>query len=221
MRKGGGSNVAPEGEGVRPINAERPHRAEAVRRTTGYVPRPATDRSHDLHPAATNGPVARDSANLASEVANGPRHARPRWLGRYQLALLAIDLMTATLAGVAAAVFRFGADTEAAPHIVILSIVSLPVAWGLAAAGNGAYERRYVGVGTEEFSRIVRAFLHLTATATFLFYAADLPVARGFVFPALVLALVLDLLGRYAARKWLHRRRVAGASLTSVLAVGG
>ncbi|MDQ2797914.1 MAG: sugar transferase, partial [Actinomycetota bacterium] len=64
-------------------------------------------------------------------------------------------------------------------------------------------------------------FLHLTVGMAFLFYAANVSVARGFVFPALVLALLLDLVGRYAARKFLHRRRRNGASMTAVIAIGG
>jgi exopolysaccharide biosynthesis polyprenyl glycosylphosphotransferase len=47
---------------------------------------------------------------------------------------------------------------------------------------------------------------------------ADL--ARGFVLVALPLALCLNLLARYAARKWLHAQREAGRAMKSVLLVG-
>jgi exopolysaccharide biosynthesis polyprenyl glycosylphosphotransferase len=55
----------------------------------------------------------------------------------------------------------------------------------------------------------------------FVAYAAKAESARAVVLAALPLTLAFDLIGRYAARKWLHRRRARGQSMTSVLAVGG
>ncbi len=78
----------------------------------------------------------------------------------------------------------------------------------------------FIGAGQAEFDRIMRAFLHLTALVALGSYASHVDIARGFVVVALPLALVIDMVGRYAARKYLHRQRVRGRAMTSMLLVG-
>jgi exopolysaccharide biosynthesis polyprenyl glycosylphosphotransferase len=146
----------------------------------------------------------------------------PSWLGGYQTLLVGIDLVAAVLAGLAAFALRFGPSAVGGTAALDLTFAAfMPIAWATMIAANRAYERRFVGVGSAEFERVFRAFLHLTVVTAFVLYAANAPVARGFVFPALGFALIFDLAGRYAARKALHRRRRRGASMTSVIAIGG
>lgn len=156
-------------------------------------------------------------------LATTTRSARPiLWLCRYQLLLVGIDLGAGALAALSAYLLRFGgAPPGGAGWIDVAFGAVLPFAWVVATASNKAYERRFVGVGNAEFERVFRAFLHLTLATVLVFYTADAPVARGLAFPALGLALALDLAGRYGARKALHRRRRRGESMTSVIAVGG
>jgi exopolysaccharide biosynthesis polyprenyl glycosylphosphotransferase len=135
--------------------------------------------------------------------------------------LVAIDVVAASLAALVAFALRFNAPSVDGVRLDITFGLLLPLAWVLAVMGNGAYERRFVGVGNAEFERVFRAFLHLTVVTVFVFYAADAPVARGYAFPALGFALLFDLASRYAARKWLHRRRQHGRSMSSVVAIGG
>jgi exopolysaccharide biosynthesis polyprenyl glycosylphosphotransferase len=158
-----------------------------------------------------------------TSIGTNPASASPRpaWLGRYQALLVTIDLVAGGLASLAAFLFRFGPHDGAEPALNLIFGLVLPMAWVAAIAANKAYERRFVGVGNAEFERVFRAFLHLIVVTVFIFYAADVRVARGYVFPALALALGLDLVGRYLARKWLHRMRRSGASMTSVIAIGG
>jgi exopolysaccharide biosynthesis polyprenyl glycosylphosphotransferase len=147
---------------------------------------------------------------------------RDAWLRTYQAILVLVDLLAATLAAVMGFVARFGtADASSGRAVDVAFGVSLPVAWVAAVGFSRAYEGRFVGVGSAEFERVFRAFIHLTVATVFISYLTQAPVARGYVVAALPLALSLDLVGRYAARKWLHRRRINGQYLTSVLAVGG
>lgn len=145
-----------------------------------------------------------------------------RWLRRYQGSLVLIDAAAAALAGVLAYFARFGvADTSSGRFIDAAFAATMPLVWIGVVALNRAYEGRFVGVGTAEFERVFRAFLHLTALTAFVSFASKVQVARGFLLVALPLALAFDLIGRYGARKQLHGRRARGESLTSVLAVGG
>ncbi len=93
--------------------------------------------------------------------------------------------------------------------------------WLIVVTCNRAYESHFVGVGPAEFQRVFRAFLYLTVIVAFVAYATKAEIARGFVIVALPLTLLLTLLGRYALRKQLHRRRLQGWAMSKVIVVGG
>jgi exopolysaccharide biosynthesis polyprenyl glycosylphosphotransferase len=145
------------------------------------------------------------------------RRRQQRWTRSYVAALVGIDALAATAAAAAAYQARFGAE-EATGYLTLT--VLMPILWVGMVALLDCYEPRVLGIGSEEFQRIGRAFVAATAVLGFVSYAFKLEVARGYVILALPLALVLCLFGRYGARKWLHRRRMAGRYLHNVIAVG-
>ena len=149
--------------------------------------------------------------------------ARPdSWTHRYQLQLVAIDLVAASVAVAVAFAGRFGALPSVEGLAVDLAFaLAMPLGWIGVLALNRAYEGRVVGVGPTEFERVFRAFLHLSVLTGFVAYAFKQDVARGFIVVALPLALALDLAGRQAARASLRRRRARGEAMTPVLAIGG
>jgi exopolysaccharide biosynthesis polyprenyl glycosylphosphotransferase len=152
----------------------------------------------------------------------GPSPRRLHWSKGYRLALVVLDLLSALLASALAFQVRFGeADHGAAlgREYLVLSIV-LPLGWVVVAALNRAYDTRFVGFGAIEFQRIYLSFLHLTAAVAIVSYVTKADLARGFVMIALPATLVVDLIARYAARKWLHRRRWRGEALSSMVVVG-
>jgi exopolysaccharide biosynthesis polyprenyl glycosylphosphotransferase len=140
---------------------------------------------------------------------------------RYQTALVLIDLLAAGIAVGLASLLRFGMPHNGA-HLPMYAVVdvSIPLVWVAVVALNRAYEGRFVGVGAAEYDRLFKAFLYLTAIVAIGSYATHIEIARGFVVVALPAALVLDLVGRYGARKYLHRQRSRGKAMTSVLLVG-
>ncbi|MDQ2838631.1 MAG: sugar transferase [Actinomycetota bacterium] len=144
---------------------------------------------------------------------------RSTWLRRYRRGLVAIDLITAFVALSISYLIRFG-PTLAGHNTYAVLLILLPFAWVAVIAVNHGYEARFVGVGAAEFQRIFHSFLHLTALVSFASFVTHASLARGFVLVALPLALCLDGLGRYAARKWLHAQRAAGRAMKSVLIVG-
>lgn len=189
-------------------------------------------------PAATGtsarrvpGPAARfrpttvtDSAGLRSLPARPsgvtePAAHRSSWLRRYRRGLVAIDLLTATAAMLISFLIRFG-PAESGSRFDGALVALLPLAWVAVVAFNHGYEARFVGVGAAEFQRIFHSFLYLTALVSFASFVTRTEFARSFVLVALSLSLILDVLGRYAARKWLHAQRAAGRAMKSVLIVG-
>jgi exopolysaccharide biosynthesis polyprenyl glycosylphosphotransferase len=116
-----------------------------------------------------------------------------------------------------AAQLRFGNEVTSA--YVALSL-ALPVLWLMALWIAGAYDVRFIGTGSDEFRKILNAGVGLTAAVALVSYAVNLQLSRAYVLIALPSATLLDLVSRYVIRKRLHRRRLAGRCLLSVVAVG-
>ncbi|GLX98804.1 sugar transferase [Herbidospora sp. NBRC 101105] len=129
------------------------------------------------------------------------------------------DILCALLAGGVAVVVRFG---EVTPYVepYALSSAALPFLWVVVVGLSRAYEPRFAGVGSEEFRRVARAGVMLTAAVAVVAYATKIDVARGYVIIALPLMTVLTLLARYALRRRLHRKRARLQCMRRVIAVG-
>jgi exopolysaccharide biosynthesis polyprenyl glycosylphosphotransferase len=143
----------------------------------------------------------------------------PRWQHRYVLLCILVDSMVALVSGVAAYVGRFGIEDRWKPWYLAV-VAALPAVWVLAVALNRAYEPRFLGVGSEEFRRVARAGIALTAIVAFTAYATQIQVARLFVLISLPLVTLLTVASRYGLRQWLHRRRASGDFLHRVVVVG-
>jgi exopolysaccharide biosynthesis polyprenyl glycosylphosphotransferase len=144
---------------------------------------------------------------------------RRRWQRRYAQGLVLYDATVGVVAALAAYVLRF--SDASWQHAYLVASLVAPALWVASIALAGAYETRILGLGSEEFQRIFRAFIGLTATIGFISFALKLDVARGYIVLALPLATVLSFLGHYAARKRLHSQRAEGRHVQRVVAVGG
>ncbi len=137
---------------------------------------------------------------------------------RYYLRGAALADFTCVIAGVfAAAQLRFGNDVTAT--YIALSL-ALPVLWIGSIWLAGGYDVRFIGTGSDEFRKVLNAGVGLTAAIALFSYAVNLQLSRGYVLIALPTATVLDLFSRYAIRKRLHRQRLSGQCMLSVVAVG-
>jgi len=147
--------------------------------------------------------------------------SRRKWERSYVAATIAIDTSAALVAATAAYMGRFG-DHPASNYLwgYIALSASLPVLWLAAMWVARAYETRFLTVGYEEFRRVLIAAVAVIATVGTFSWATKAEVARGYVIIALPLATMLTLLGRYSARKFVHRRRRSGDFMSDVLLVG-
>ena len=141
------------------------------------------------------------------------------WASAYLRRAALADWTCALAAGALAARVRFGG--QAYLPITYLSLTcGLPVAWWMSVLLAGGYDTRFIGLGSDEFRRILSAAVNLTAVVAVVSYAAKLDLARGYMAIALPSATVMDLTARYLLRKRLHRRRVQGWCVRRVVAVG-
>ena len=141
------------------------------------------------------------------------------WARAYLWRAAVGDVACAVVAGVLAIQARFlSAGTQPAAYLIFTCV--LPLLWVGAVTLSGGYDSRFIGVGSDEFRRILNAAVSLTAAVAIASYAFKLNVARGYVALAMPSTALLDLTMRYWLRKHLHRMRDAGQCLRRVVVVG-
>lgn len=141
------------------------------------------------------------------------------WTSAYRRQLMTLDYCAALAAGWLAFQIRFR-DFDAQNSAYIWLGLALPVLWPAALELAGAYDDRFLGVGSDEFRRVVNAAVGLIALVAILSYAAKIEIAREYVVVALPSMTLFDLVGRYLLRKRLHRQRARGVCMRKVVVVG-
>ena len=145
----------------------------------------------------------------------------PPWEWRFLAVVIAVDLVAAVAASFAAVSVRSVTMIKVVgDHGRIGVVTTAAVLWFLACGAAKAYDRRVLGVGSEEFRRLLRATVWLTAALGFASYAWRVQLPRGFVVVLIPTLLVFSALGRYTARKQLHHLRRRGACARRTVVVG-
>src|SRR5450432_13149 len=155
-------------------------------------------------------------------VSTGPA-TRARWQRRYTIVLVALDAVLLFGGTTIAAVLRWGAPAGSIKvggldYYAIAALTA--VVWLVMLATTHSYDARQLGIGSEEFRRVADAAIRVTALVAFVTFVGKLPLSRGFVAMALPIGLGSTLVGRYAARRVLHRLRRKAHCLHRVLVVG-
>jgi exopolysaccharide biosynthesis polyprenyl glycosylphosphotransferase len=96
----------------------------------------------------------------------------------------------------------------------------LPLAWLVVLWGHGADDRRYLGLGTDEFKRVFRAAVTVTALVSFVVFSTNFSPSRFSIGLALLSGLVYVVAGRWLARRILVLVRGRGRAIHRVLLVG-
>jgi exopolysaccharide biosynthesis polyprenyl glycosylphosphotransferase len=159
---------------------------------------------------ASDQQALRDYAQLGEVVPT-----TPGWLKRYTAAVVGLDLLAALVAVLVAWSLK--------PEGPMWMLAVLTVGWVTALAMGRTYEHRFVGSGSEEYKRLFHAgVITLAALATYAYatVAASQPGLRGVVVYGLPLAMVLSLVGHWAARQTLHSLRTRGRCMQQVVVVG-
>ncbi|QFG24727.1 sugar transferase [Actinomadura sp. WMMB 499] len=162
-----------------------------------------------------------DKVPAESSIRQEEKYSPPQdWSARYRRIAGFLDFCSMLAAGVSAFLLRFpGVPKEWHTPYMVLT-VALPLVWVPVLMLCRAYQPRYIGVGYEEFHRVLRAGFVFMAGIAIIAYASKTDVARGYVVMAMPLGTLLAVLARYRLRKWLHRKRWHGQYMRRVVAVG-
>lgn len=145
---------------------------------------------------------------------------RRSWRAIYRLSLVAVDVAAASAATGVGLLVGMGPEGAPATGLTSTFALALPAIWVALLALSRLYELRHLGVGTEEFRRVGRAGVVLVAAAGTTAFVTDPPPASGFVLVALPLVVLLDVIGRYTARRVLQARRRRGRAVHRAIVVG-
>jgi exopolysaccharide biosynthesis polyprenyl glycosylphosphotransferase len=138
--------------------------------------------------------------------------------------LVLLDLVLLVAAFAVAHVVRFPGELPAGSigtgwtEVVVAPV--LIAAWMVLLSVFRTRDPRIIGVGGDEYRRLVTASLVAVASVAAVAYAVQADIARGYVAIAFPLGLVLLAIGRKGVRTALARRRLGGEGLQDVLLVG-
>jgi exopolysaccharide biosynthesis polyprenyl glycosylphosphotransferase len=154
----------------------------------------------------------------AEQVAAWQAGYQSSWEDGYLRKSMVADACCALAAGLLAFTIRF--DSHVGNRYYLAISVLLPALWLGVVGLAGGYDSRFIGVGPDEFRRVLNAGVFLTAAVAIVSYAAKADLARGYVVLALPPLTVFDLLARFGLRKWLHHQRRDGYCMRKVVVVG-
>jgi exopolysaccharide biosynthesis polyprenyl glycosylphosphotransferase len=135
--------------------------------------------------------------------------------------LFVVDAVVGMVAAFSALQVKFGSPERGVSYLTYAALtIIVPVAWILVLTLNHSYDTRFLFVGNDEYQRVLRSGLALTAAIAVGSYALDVTVARGYVVIAMPIAITLGVLTRYLQRKMIHREWAKGRCLRRVILVG-
>jgi exopolysaccharide biosynthesis polyprenyl glycosylphosphotransferase len=148
---------------------------------------------------------------------------RSTWYRLYSALLLVLDGAAIALASFTAITSlnqsRAGFEDQVGLFNLIAYLL-LPLGWVIVQWAHGCYDRRYLGGGTDEFKRVVRASWTMMAVVSFLALVLKADLSRLGVAVALVGGLIYVLAIRYGARKLLYLARNHGLATHRMLLLG-
>ena len=163
-----------------------------------------------------------DEVDFASvTTADSPR----AWVKAYLTRVSWSDALVVTVVVLAAQIFRFGSDDPLRPNggwglpATFVSI-ALILCWLGALRAFQSLDRRIVGAGPQEYSRVISACLSVFGVLAMLDLMFRLNIARGFLLVALPACTLGLLLNRWMWRKDLIRQRTKSQNLERLLVVG-
>ncbi len=145
-----------------------------------------------------------------------------RVMSPYRNRLIITDSIMISLAiGVGLLVSSRGSEWTINPTLAIYGTPgAIGFLWLALLVVRGSYDRRIIGLGTEEIHRAVSATLVLFAVIAGLSYLIRADISRSYAFVSLPLGLVLIGFSRFRWRQWLYRERKSGRFLSKIIVIG-
>lgn len=175
--------------------------------------------------ASTPDPAAGSVKNLL-EVATATEHLGRRWQESYRTRLLVVDTVVVVGAVALGQFGRFGlfataedATTVTLTRLTALSLI-LALCWLVALSLVDSRDVSLVGVGSEEYRRVVSATAGVFGAVAIVSLLLQEQISRGYLIIALPVGLVGLVLGRHLLRRNLIKRRNRGEFITRVVVLG-
>ncbi|SEV94207.1 Undecaprenyl-phosphate galactose phosphotransferase, WbaP/exopolysaccharide biosynthesis polyprenyl glycosylphosphotransferase [Austwickia chelonae] len=144
--------------------------------------------------------------------------ARNSWSRRYLKKLLVLDAVTGLLCSVAAALMRFNESYVQPAYYWIVPLVG--IVWVVALGMSNAYERRFLGVSSEEYRAVGRAVIGMLALLAVASFLLNWQLARAYVLALIPMLLFAGLITRQGMRHWLGKHRCTGQLMQRTIVVG-
>ncbi|WP_236966523.1 sugar transferase [Marisediminicola antarctica] len=149
----------------------------------------------------------------------------PAWARQYRARLAATDSLIIVVAVMVAFASRFWWGESAASLAAIAAdywMVTLTIigAWIISLSAYHSRDSRVVGIGLDEYRRVVNASVVTFGLLAIIFLMFKVDIARGFFVLALPLGITGLALNRLLWRKWLARQRQEGLYLHRAIVVG-
>lgn len=149
-------------------------------------------------------------------------HVRRDPLRVYAVRAAIWDFVAVTIAGIVGFILRWSI-----PHSVEITdvtymsfVVIVILSWMVALITRGAYDTRVLGVGSEEFKRVVSATFVVFGAVAVVVFAFKIDLSRGFVLITAATGLLLLLIVRWVLRAWLRHERRYGHFLHRTVVIG-
>lgn len=150
---------------------------------------------------------------------------RAGWARDYLTALAWSDATIVVVAVTTAQLIRFGSGGQLLPNgtsglpALVVSVI-LAAVWLSALRTFHTLDRRVIGSGPEEYSRVITACLSVFGLLAMIDLLFRLNIARGFLLLALPIGTIGLVVERWAWRRWLVQRRRGACKLDKLLVVG-
>jgi hypothetical protein len=157
---------------------------------------------------------------VCTDAQSGTGEGVSRSWGRFYLLIAALADCVCAIAGVLlAAHVGFGAYDQL-PATYGFLVVCIPAFWCGCVLLAGGYDVRVIGLGSDEFRRVINAAARVAAAIIIASYVMHLDLSRSYPAIAIPVAAMTDLTCRYLLRKQLHGLRGRGRCSQRVVAVG-
>ena len=149
-------------------------------------------------------------------------HLRRDPLRVYATRAILWDTAAITFAAITGFVLRWAIpfNVEINDPTYLSLVIIVVAAWLSVLVLRGAYDTRMLGVGSEEFKRVVAATATVFGAVAVVVFALKLELSRGFVLITFVVGLALLLVVRWSLRGWLRHERRYGHFLHRTIVVG-
>ncbi|WP_053387318.1 sugar transferase [Leucobacter japonicus] len=167
-----------------------------------------------------------DSSALQASLAR-PRLRTGSAIARIRASIFATDAVIIAAATLGAQLFRFS-DLTASSDLFLGEVgvnyltvtVGLAAVWLIALSMFRTRDARVLGVGDDEYRRVVLASISVFGVVAIVAYALQLEIARGYLAFALPAGIAALCLSRKIWRTWLAQQRSHGEYLSNVIVVG-